>query len=122
METIDRIERINAAMPDSFVLCEFAGKTEAEAMVFQTLRACAVNYEKHGAAFSFKSKKLGKVTGGGLGDNPAGYRILLERRWIEEKPSPVDAHSGTLTLDDRPIGIFPTDQLLSDLESHLGIE
>ena len=93
-------------------------------MVFQTLRASAVNHKKHGGAFSFKSKKLRNVTGGGLGDNPTGYRILLDRGWIEERRalSLRWPESTELDSDNCPIGIFPTEKLLCDLERHLGIE
>lgn len=119
---VERVKRINGAMVDSFALCEFAGKTEAEVMIFQTLRACAVNLRKHGGIFGFKSKKLRVITGGGLGDNPAGYQILLDRRWIEEKSlAPGYEPEGTEIEDGRPVGIFPTDELLFDLERHLEI-
>ncbi len=122
MSTIDRIERINAAMPDSLALCEFAGQSEAETMVFQTLRASAANHKRHGDAFSFKSKKLRRVTGSGLGDNPAGYRILLDRGWVEERQLALGSSSeGIEEEDGLPIGIFPTDGLLLALEHHLQI-
>ena len=119
---IDRIKRINAAMPDSFALCEFAGQSEAEAMVFQTLRASEANHATCGDAFSFKSTKLREVTGGGLGDNPAGYQILLDRGWIEERNVVHLGYDDTERVGGAAVGIFPTGGLLIALERHLGTQ
>ena len=123
--TLRRIYRINISLPDHWPLCEFAGKTEAEVMICQTLRACIVNHMKHGETFSFKSSKLRIVTSSGLGDNPAGYQLLLDRGWVEEKTLhlvPATGYDDTEEDEDGlPIGIFPTDKLLDSLERHLEI-
>lgn len=121
LQFITDLKSIAKKLKDSWSLCEFAGKSEAEFMVWGTISAAIVNLRDRGVPCSFKAGSCDSISGGGLANNPAGYRILLDRGWIEEQVfdsaavnPPEDSNiRGKTTV------IWPTRRLLDDLKSHL---
>ena len=114
---LDDLKAIVKRIKDNFSLCEFAGKTETEYMVAETVHAACLNFKDHGQPFSFKGEEVRSV-GGGM-DNDTGYQICLDRGWFYEEP--LDPALGILVPkktwmeDGKVIVIFPTRKLLDDL-------
>ena len=84
-EDIERLaERVKGHMP----LCQLFEGTpnacEAETMVAQTLRACAVNLATHGEAYSIRGDGVFSRSGGGLVDNASAYQRLLDMGYFRE--------------------------------------
>lgn len=122
----DRIVSLANRIANNWTLCEFAGKTEAEFMVAQTIHAAKINLDQRGHACSFQGVGCHSYGGGGLVDNGTGYGILLSRGWIQEELVAVDDprfqpipenlaknSNGQVTV------MWPTEQLVLDLEAFL---
>jgi len=108
----DRIE-------DNFTLCDFAGVSEAEVIVQQMLHSCRFHLKALGRAVTFKGRGLGRVTGGGLRDNPAGLRIVIDRGWARETSWDIETEEDCYRVDGCPVVLIPTEKLLADLEAFL---
>ena len=120
---IKRLLKVAKSIEDHWILCEFAEKTEAEVIVWQTVQAAVINLEKQGLACSFAAPGLysGRQMCGT--DNHAGFFICKERKWFDVQrvaassvkvPDNVKADgNGNVEL------LWPTVQLLDDLDEHL---
>ena len=100
---IDQIRPIAEQIKTGRDLMGFAGKSESELMICQTLYGSLSNHKKGKGAYSIK--KLNPD--GGLVKNSAGYKLCLDRGWFEEDKC------------ESEIRIYPTVKLIKALEKHL---
>jgi hypothetical protein len=105
---LGRLVKVARKMRSDFALCGFAGKSEAEWLVIQTMCAAKTWLKKAGVPCSIREDSVFSCEGNGLCDNATGYHMCLNRRWFAEFKSSTGA-----TL------IFPTMRLVEDLEDYL---
>lgn len=98
--TIDQIKPVAAQIKTGWDLCDFAGKSESEAIIVQVLKGSASN-----SAGAYTIKKLKRSTR--LFDNEGGYKLCLRRGWLEEEKV------------DNETRIYPTEKLVKAVEAHL---
>ena len=113
---IDLLYAVADSIHTGWELCDSRWqKSEAEHIACQAITSCALNHRKHGDAFSWQGTGTKSVSGGGLANNPAGMRLLLDDDCIVLEP-----YDGPLTPpedivhDDRgrPMVIRVTNRLL----------
>ncbi len=92
----------------SSMMASWLQNCEAEVMVDQTIRACKLNLEKRGEAFSIRGNVFSY--GGGT-NNASAYRRLLREGYFTEEERDIDGETKTV--------IFPTRKLLLAVAHHL---
>ncbi len=118
--TKDRIGALAARITNDFMYADFSGKLESQVILIQTIDSCAKNVTRRGEPFSFKGTGLTESSNGGLVDNPAGLRHLIDKGWIVEERRPdLTADDGVVHEDGAPVVLKLTEALLDDLESYL---
>lgn len=91
------------------------GSCEAEVIACQAIGSCALNFRKHGDAFSWQGTGTKIISGGGLGNNPKGMASLINDRSIKVEPYEGKLKSPEDTVRDkqgRPMVIRISNNLL----------
>lgn len=100
--TFEQIKPVAEQIKTGWELCGFAGKSEIEALVCQTLRGALCNGK---GAYSIKELSRDRA---GLAENTASYKACLNRGWFDEEQV------------DGEIRIYPTIELVEKVAIHLG--
>lgn len=107
---------------------EFAGKTEKEVLIAQTIWAAAKNIGLQGSALSFLGKNARSCQGGGLIDNGGSLNALIKEGMFrlavlpttafKSLPSPVESLELSVTDQGYEV-LYPTAKLLAAVEAFL---
>lgn len=95
-EVIELLLRVADALKTQHALMGSKWRScEAEIIAFQTLKASAKNYRKHGEAMSWAGTGLCLIQNGGIVNNPKGLgRLLADNSLV------VDQYDGPLRPED----------------------